>query len=84
MLYPAPLGALTQLWGGTMPETAKYNGEVTHTVFCTTASTYTLPSLPVPRPVGARRQVQTRSVRHEGDGEVVGVAGGCCQGNAGF
>ena len=26
--YPAPLGALTQLWAGTMPETAQYNGEV--------------------------------------------------------
>ena len=28
LVYPAPLGALTQLWAGTMPETAKYNGEV--------------------------------------------------------
>lgn len=25
--YPAAYGALTQLWAGTMPETAKYNGE---------------------------------------------------------
>ena len=28
ILYPAPYGALTQLWAGTMPEAAKYNGEV--------------------------------------------------------
>ena len=28
LVYPAPLGALTQLLAGTMPETAKYNGEV--------------------------------------------------------
>ncbi|CAL1712018.1 unnamed protein product [Somion occarium] len=27
MLYPASNGALTQLWGGTMPETLQYNGE---------------------------------------------------------
>lgn len=27
MVYPAQLGALTQLWAGTIPETAKYNGE---------------------------------------------------------
>ncbi|KAI5115554.1 hypothetical protein M0805_001883 [Coniferiporia weirii] len=27
MMYPAPLGALTQLWAGTMPETAEYNGK---------------------------------------------------------
>ncbi|CAL1700049.1 unnamed protein product [Somion occarium] len=26
LLYPAPLGALTQLWGGTMPEALNYNG----------------------------------------------------------
>lgn len=26
--FPAPMGALTQLWGGTMPETAEYNGKV--------------------------------------------------------
>ena len=25
--YPAPFGALTQLWAGTMPETADYNGK---------------------------------------------------------
>ncbi|KAK7682530.1 hypothetical protein QCA50_014330 [Cerrena zonata] len=28
LLYPASYGALTQLWGGTMPETLQYNGEV--------------------------------------------------------
>ena len=28
LLHPAPMGALTQLWAGTMPEAAKYNGEV--------------------------------------------------------
>ena len=28
LLHPAPMGALTQLWGGTMPETLNYNGEV--------------------------------------------------------
>ncbi|OCH86008.1 NAD(P)-binding protein [Obba rivulosa] len=27
MLYPAPYGALTQLWGGLMPEPLKYSGE---------------------------------------------------------
>ncbi|OCH84298.1 NAD(P)-binding protein [Obba rivulosa] len=27
ILYPAPYGALTQLWGGLMPEPLKYNGE---------------------------------------------------------
>ncbi|KAJ3485815.1 hypothetical protein NLI96_g4701 [Meripilus lineatus] len=27
MLYPAPYGALTQLWAGTMPETINYNGQ---------------------------------------------------------
>ncbi|OBZ73531.1 hypothetical protein A0H81_06417 [Grifola frondosa] len=27
VLHPAPLGALTQLWGGTMPETLAYNGK---------------------------------------------------------
>jgi len=27
MLSPAPMGALTQLWGGTMPEALDYNGE---------------------------------------------------------
>ncbi|EMD31845.1 hypothetical protein CERSUDRAFT_162663 [Gelatoporia subvermispora B] len=27
MLYPAPYGALTQLWGGLMPEPLQYNGE---------------------------------------------------------
>ncbi|TFY80286.1 hypothetical protein EWM64_g3722 [Hericium alpestre] len=27
ILYPAPHGALTQLWGGTAPETADYNGK---------------------------------------------------------
>jgi len=27
LIYPAPYGALTQLWGGTMPETLNYNGE---------------------------------------------------------
>ncbi|KAI5115497.1 hypothetical protein M0805_000110, partial [Coniferiporia weirii] len=27
ILYPAPLGALTQLWAGTMPEAATYNGK---------------------------------------------------------
>ncbi|KAI5117021.1 hypothetical protein M0805_000005 [Coniferiporia weirii] len=27
ILYPAPLGGLTQLWAGTMPETAAYNGK---------------------------------------------------------
>lgn len=25
--YPAPMGALTQLWAGTMPETVDYNGK---------------------------------------------------------
>ncbi|KAI5116375.1 hypothetical protein M0805_003529 [Coniferiporia weirii] len=27
VMYPAPLGALTQLWAGTMSETAEYNGK---------------------------------------------------------
>ena len=27
-LYPAPYGALTQLYAGTMPEALKHNGEV--------------------------------------------------------
>ena len=27
-MYPAPYGALTQLWAGTMPEAATFNGEV--------------------------------------------------------
>lgn len=27
MLFPAPMGALTQLWGATMPEAASMNGE---------------------------------------------------------
>jgi len=27
ILYPAPYGALTQLWAGTMPETLDYNGK---------------------------------------------------------
>ncbi|KAI5117265.1 hypothetical protein M0805_000996 [Coniferiporia weirii] len=27
ILHPAPMGALTQLWAGTMPETAAYNGK---------------------------------------------------------
>ncbi|KAI5116377.1 hypothetical protein M0805_003531 [Coniferiporia weirii] len=27
IMFPVPLGALTQLWGGTMPETAAYNGK---------------------------------------------------------
>lgn len=27
ILYPAPMGALTQLWGGLMPEPAQHNGE---------------------------------------------------------
>ncbi|KAG8951659.1 hypothetical protein FRC03_012478 [Tulasnella sp. 419] len=25
--FPAPMGALTQLWGGTSPDTKDYNGE---------------------------------------------------------
>lgn len=25
-LYPTPMGALTQLWGGTMPDAASHNG----------------------------------------------------------
>ena len=28
MLYPAPYGALTPLFAGTMPEALNYNGEV--------------------------------------------------------
>ena len=28
LLYPAPYGALTQLFAGTMPEALNYNGEV--------------------------------------------------------
>ena len=28
ILYPAPYGALTQLWAGVMPETLQLNGEV--------------------------------------------------------
>ena len=28
ILYPAPYGALTQLFAGTMPEALNYNGEV--------------------------------------------------------
>ena len=28
LLHPASMGALTQLWAGTMPETIQYNGEV--------------------------------------------------------
>jgi retinol dehydrogenase 12 len=27
ILYPAPYGALTQLWAGTSPETKDYNGK---------------------------------------------------------
>ncbi|KAH9945581.1 NAD(P)-binding protein [Amylocystis lapponica] len=27
IMYPPPLGALTQLWGGTMPEAVNHNGE---------------------------------------------------------
>ena len=30
MLYPAPMGALTQLYAGTMPEALNHNGEVRH------------------------------------------------------
>lgn len=30
ILYPPELGALTQLWAGTMPETLELNGEVSH------------------------------------------------------
>lgn len=30
MLRPAPMGALTQLWAGTMPEALEHNGEVLH------------------------------------------------------
>lgn len=35
LLYPAPDGALTQLFAGTMPEALNYNGEVytTHSSF---------------------------------------------------
>ena len=28
IVYPAPYGALTQLYAGTMPEALNYNGEV--------------------------------------------------------
>ena len=28
VLYPTPMGALTQLYAGTMPEALNYNGEV--------------------------------------------------------
>lgn len=28
LLYPTPMGALTQLYAGTMPEALNYNGEV--------------------------------------------------------
>jgi retinol dehydrogenase-12 len=28
ILYPAPMGAITQLWGGTAPAAAEFNGKV--------------------------------------------------------
>ena len=31
VLYPTPMGALTQLYAGTMPEALNYNGEVSYT-----------------------------------------------------
>lgn len=32
MLYPVPYGALTQLYAGTAPEAAEYNGKVSNTL----------------------------------------------------
>ncbi len=34
LLYPAPFGALTQLFAGTMPEALNYNGEVRRLQTC--------------------------------------------------
>lgn len=81
MLYPAPLGALTQLWAGTMPEAVQYNGEVRAWDVASVNVQLTGFSL-VLDSLGTRWQVQTRGVQREANRRALEVAGGASQGEA--
>ena len=83
ILYPAPQGALTQLYAGTMPEALNYNGEVRlrpiylpflsaglrTNVVCARTCT-------VPDPLGPAGQVQARVLRRRDRGAALDVARG--------
>lgn len=81
ILYPAPMGAITQLWGGLAAETADYNGKVR---FMRRSSVWTCDADDgrgaVLGAVGARRAGAGQVGRRAARGEAVDVVRGAVQG----
>ena len=81
MLYPAPYGALTPLFAGTMPEALNYNGEVRPT--CSLSFSFSISYvqlltsiMAVHDPVGTPGTVSPGGVRRRGREQAVELARG--------
>lgn len=61
ILNPVPMGALTQLWAGTMPEALNHNGKVRIRPMCYTVKHFADEDL-VLDTMGQSGQLQERSV----------------------